>query len=231
MKISFNYKALIAAVALSTGLFSCSKLDKDYEPIQVSGLSIIQASPTLEKLDVYVDNTKATGLDFSFGDKTDYLSAYSGNRVFNVTKKGNSNSLKGAQATLKPQIGYSLFVIDKLENINFLLLEDDLSKPATGKAKIRFVNLSPDAGALNLSINGATSDLFTNKLFKEYTTFQDIDPAEQMTFNVKDQATGTVVTVLANVKIEVGKVYTLYAKGLKANTDDTKFGATVFVHK
>lgn len=231
MKFSFKYKAIAAALVLSLGLFSCSKLDRDYEPIQVSGLNIIQASPTLELLDVYVDNTRANGsVDFEFGDKIGYLSAYSGIRTFNVTKKNNLTSLKSLQHTLKPQIGYSLFVANTLENIEFLILEDDLTKPATGKATIRFVNLSPDGGALSLNVGGAATDLVTNKAFKEYSNFEAVDAAESTTLNIKNATSGTTETSITNVKLEDGKIYTVYAKGLKANNDDTGFSAKIFTH-
>jgi hypothetical protein len=230
MKLTFNYKNLLAATALSLGLISCSKND-DYTPAQISGISIIHASPTTEKLDVYIDNNRASVTDFSFGTKMDYLNAYSGKRRFDVAKTGGSASLKSELFTLEPREGYSLFVIDKLETINFLFLKDDLTKPASGKARIRFVNLSPDAGALNLSIGNSTTDLFTNKVFKEYSTFEAIDAAEKVTFNVKNKTTGVSEAILVDVKIEDGKIYTIYAKGLKATADATKFGAAIFTHK
>jgi hypothetical protein len=231
MRPSFKYKAIITAIALSIGLLSCSKMDNNYEPVQVSGINFIQASPTTELLDIYIDNTRANGsTDFEFGDKIGYLSAFSGNRAFNVTKKNNLNSLKSLQYTLKPNLGYSIFVVNTLANIELLMLEDDLVKPAAGKAKIRFVNLSPDGGALSLNVNGAATDLVTNKAFKEFSAFEVVDAAESVNFNIKNTTGGAIDATITNIKIEDGKVYTVYAKGLKANNDDTKFSAKIFVH-
>jgi hypothetical protein len=231
MKLSINYKAIIAAFTLSLGLLSCAKNDDNYQPVEISGLSLIHASPTTEKLDVYLDNTKGSGTDFAFGTKIDYLNAYAGNRKFTVTKKDLTTSLKTEQFTLEPRVGYSLFVVGKLENIAFLLLKDDLVKPAEGKAKVRFVNLSPDAEALSLAIVGETTDLATNKAFKEFSAFETINAAEKVTFNVKNNTSGSVETSLTDVKIENGKVYTIYVKGLKSTSDETKFGAAIFTHK
>lgn len=231
MIFSFKNKAIAAALTLSLGLFSCSKMDSDYQPIEVSGLNIIQATPTTELLDVYVDNTRANGnTDFEFGNKIGYLSAYSGNRTFNVTKKNTPTSLKSLAYTLKPQIGYSLFVANTLENVELLMLEDNLTKPAAGKATIRFVNLSPDGGALSLAINGSATDLSTNKLFKEFSEFVTIDAAESVTLNVKNATSGLTETAVTNYKIEDGKIYTIYAKGLKAGTGETGFSAKIFSH-
>ncbi len=230
MKLSFTYKAIAAALVLSLGFLSCSKLDRDYEPIQVSGLNIIQASPTLELLDVYVDNTRATTSDFEFGNKIGYLSAYSGNRAFNVTKKGSPTSLKSLAYSLKPQLGYSLFVANTLTNIELLMLEDDLTKPATGKARIRFVNLSPDGGNLNLNVGGVATDLATNKAFKEFSAFETVDATASVTLNIKNATTSAIEATIPSVKLEEGKIYTVYAKGLKSGTGDLGFSAKIFVH-
>ncbi|RZL48655.1 MAG: DUF4397 domain-containing protein [Pedobacter sp.] len=230
MKISLRIKTLLTALVITLGLASCSKNEYDNTPIYISGLSLIHASPTAEKFDVYVDRNRASIDDFSFGTKMDYLNAYAGNRTFQVAKKGNSTTLLTKEFTLEAEYGYSLFIVNKLENLELLFLKDDLTIPAASKAKVRFVNLSPDAAALNYAINGQATDLASNRAFKEYSEFITIDAAEKVTFNVKD-ATGVVIAALTDVKIESGKTYTVYAKGLKANTDDTKFGAAIFTHK
>lgn len=225
-----KFKSLLAAVAITTLLGSCMK-DDDVQPQQpVAGLSIIQASPTTELLDVYVDNTRAV-IDLAYAKKIDYLNLFPGSRKLSITKKGSQTALLAEQLTLKDYVGYSLFVIDKLETVKFLFLEDDLAKPATGKAKVRFVNLSPDAQALNLAIAGKETDLVTNKLFKEYSTFTEIDAAEKVTFNVKNKETGNTETSIADVKIEAGGIYTIWVKGLKSATDDKKLGVAVYLHK
>ncbi|NEU08480.1 DUF4397 domain-containing protein [Flavihumibacter sp. R14] len=234
MKISNTFKAtskiIVAAITLSVALVSCKK-DDDSNPVQVSGLSVIHASPSAEKFDVFVDTKKANAADFSYTNKIDYLDVSSGNRKVVITKKGLTAPLLSDTMTLKPQVGYSLFVIDKTETLKYLLLKDDLSKPAAGKARVRFVNVSPDAPALNLVIAGSTTDLVTNKAFKGSSEFLSIDAAEKVTFNVKNQTGGAIVATTGDVKIEAGKIYTIWVKGLIAATDDTKLGVAVFTHK
>ena len=234
MKIINSVKAtskiIIAAITLSVSLTACSK-DDDLTPQDISGLSVIHASPTTEKLDILVDTKKTNTADFAYTNKIDYLNLISGKRKISITKKGVTTALLSDSLTFKPQFGYSLFVIDKIETVKFLLLEDDLTQPATGKARIRFVNASPDAPALNLAIAGKETDVFTNKLFKEFSAFESIDAAEKVTFNVKNKATGATEATIADVKIEAGKIYTIWVKGLKAATDDTKLGVAVFTHK
>ena len=228
--MKLNYKVIIAAVALSVGFASCSKIKST--PVQFSGISIIHAVPTTEKLDVYVDNVRASVSDFAYGMKIDYQNAYAGTHKIDVAKQGATVSLKGDVISLEPQIGYSLFVVDKLENIKFLVLKDDLTTPATGKAKGRFVNLSPDSDPLDLVLVGKTEPLASNKAFKDYGNFETVDAAATATFNIKSKTTGAVLATLSDVNIENGKIYTIYAKGLKASLDGpTVFGASIFTHK
>lgn len=225
-----NYKVIIAAIALSVGFASCSKIKST--PVQLSGLSLINAVPAAEKLDVFIDNGKVTNNNFAFLDKWDYGNAYSGNRKIGINKQGSDLSLKTELISLEPQLGYSLFVIDKLDNIKLLLLKDDLAVPAAGKAKVRFVNLSPDSDPLDLAIVGKADLLATNKAFKEFSLFEIIDAGATVTFNIKNKTTGAVLATLANVNVESGKIYTIYARGLKSSTDGpTLFGATIFTHK
>ena len=231
MKIIKSTKIILNVLLFALLFTACSKSDSlDSAPIYISGVSLIQASPTTEKLDVYISNTRASKDDFSFGEKTDYLNVYSGSRTFTLTKKNSATPLTSAPFTLEATKGYSLFVIDKLENVKFLLLTDDLILPESGKAKVRFVNLSPDGGTLNLAIAGKTTDLATNKAFKDYSSFELVDAAEKVTFNIKNGA-GLVEATLPDVKIESGKIYTIWTKGLKSAIDDTKFGAAIFTHK
>ena len=232
MKISLSTKTLFAGLFVVLGLSSCMKKNTDYEPIYISGVSLVHASPTTEKLDVYISNTRASRDVFTFGTKMDYVNAYSGDRQFTVTKRGELEKLTSKVLKLEPQLGYTVFVVDELERIDLLSLQDDLAKPEVGKAKIRFVNLSPDGGALTLAVDGATTELAASKAFKEFSVFENITPGETVTFNVKNSTSGTIDATLVDVKIEAGKVYTLYAKGLKASTaDETKFAAAIFTHK
>lgn len=219
-------------LALSLTLMGClKKLDDTTPQASISGLSIIHASPTIEKLDVYINQTKVNSSDFAYTNKIDYVNAYSGNRQIWISKKGASAILKSENFVLKPQTGYSLFVIEKLDNIGFLFLTDTLTNPPAGKAKIRFVNLSPDAGALNLAIEGISGDIVSDKLFKEYSTFKTINPADRVTFLIKNKTTGAIETTLSNIKIEQGKIYTLWTKGLKTASGDFAFSASIFTHK
>lgn len=224
------FRAFSAVVAVSVVFAACSK-DK-YEPQQVAGLSIINAFAAPDSLDFYIDQTRANRGALKFNSKIDYLNLFPGNRALSIAKRGANKALASERFNLGSGIGYSIFILDTL-NTNtkkFLLTEDDLTAPAADKANVRFINLSKDAPALSLRINGKDADLFTNKAFYEATNFAAVDPGESITFNLI--AGGDVKTTLPNVKIEKGKIYTIYAKGIStAAIDSLKLGAAIYTHK
>ncbi|MES2651330.1 MAG: DUF4397 domain-containing protein [Bacteroidota bacterium] len=227
MKLSIN---LIVTFIISILLISCAKRDSALS--DVSGLSIVNASPSNERLDVYVDNTKVTNSSagFIFGDKIDYLSAYSGNRRMTITRKDSNVPLKTELFALEPQFGYTLFIVDRFAEIKFMLLPDNLTKPVKGKASVRFANLSPDSEPLTLAVENKTA-FITNISFKDYSNAILVETGDKVTFEVREHSTGNLVLSLSNVKIEDEKIYTIYVKGLKAATDDTKLGVAIYTHK
>lgn len=230
MKLSIRYSHIIVFFIISIVLISCAK--NEQAPLSnVSGLSIVNASPNAEKLDVYVDNTKVTSNSgFTFGDKIDYLSAYSGNRKMTITRKDSNVPLKSELFSLEPQFGYTLFIIDKLADISFMLLPDNLTKPVKGKASVRFANLSPDSEPFTLSVENKTP-FITNISFKDYSNAILVETGDKVTFEVREHRTGNLILSLSDVKIEDEKIYTIYVKGLKAATDDTKLGVAIYTHK
>jgi hypothetical protein len=228
MKILVKYKLIIIALIVAIGFLSCKKNPEKL--IDLSGLSIVNASPSKENLDVYVDNTKVTAADFTFGTKIDYLTAYSGRRIMTIKQKGTDKTLITEPFILEPQYGYSLFIVDKFPDVKLMLLPDNLTKPPKGKASVRFANLSPDSDPLTLSVDGSPA-IITNLSFKNYSDAIFVDYGNNITFQVREHVTAKLAASLPNIKIEEGKIYTIYVSGLKSANDNTKLGVAIYTHK
>ena len=237
MKTTKNYlspvaKTLVFALTL-TSIFSSCKKDKDPNPQtpKPANLSIIHAAPGTPELSFFVDKVKKNTKALPYNTVIEYQSISSGKRELSVTKKDVTDILVKADATLAADKSYSVFVADKTGNA-LVFVADDLTAPAADKAKIRFINLSPDAGSLDIAVTGKTEVLLAKKAFKESTDFTNTtEVGAEINFEIRENGKATVLATLPKVKIEKGKVYTIYAKGLKAATDDTKLGLTVLTNK
>lgn len=237
MKTTKNYlspvaKTLVFALTL-TSIFSSCKKDKD-NPTPTpkpANLSIIHAAPGTPELSFFVDKVKKNTKALTYNTVIEYQSINSGKRELSVTKKDVTDILVKSELTLAADKSYSAFVTDKTGNALVVVL-DDLSAPAADKAKIRFINLSPDAGSIDLAVTGKTEVLLAKKAFKEASDFANTtEVGAEINFEIRENGKTTVLATLPKVKIEKGKIYTIYAKGLKAATNDTKLGLTVITNK
>jgi hypothetical protein len=230
MRIS-TYRILLL-IAISLGFYTCTKsLDFPEENAvkEASALSFINAVPINRNLDVYLSGNKITDNNFSFGSRTDYGYMLPGSKTVEVSIQSATYRLKTETFNLSAK-AYSLFVVNEIEKIELLLLEDDATVPPAGKAKVRFVNLSPDAGNLSLSLAGNVGEIAANKPFKAYSPFLVINPGEDVSFFVR--RSGSNEYYVTTAKIEAGKTYTVFGKGFMKTSDPTStFGIGVFEHK
>lgn len=217
-------KSLFALLAFAAVFTACKK-DWEGQELEAAQLGFVHASPGTGTLDFIVNNQKVNS--FTFTQDYGYYAAYPGSILVGVAKKDSLKYLVSGTAGLSSGKAYSFFVIDTLKSTTILQVEDDLTAPQTDKAKVRFINLSPRSTALDLSIQGVATPIGTGKAFKEFSAFTNIAPSDSYTFEVKDAGSATVKASLPNVKIEKGKIYTIWAKGLATATDSTKFALAI----
>jgi hypothetical protein len=80
---------------------------------------------------------------------------------------------------------------------------------------VRFVHLSPDAPAFDVSVSGESGDpLFTNQSFKQATAFQEID-ANTYSFDIKNAGASDAVLSAEDIQLVAGRYYTIVTRGFK----------------
>jgi len=227
--------SIIVFFLLSAISFSLSSCLKDSGPDTgsiVSAITVIHASPNSPAFDFVLDNQRIldpTGPEFVYGKRIPYFRAFSGSRLARIYEKNNFISpLHEVELKLMSGIYYSLFIGGTHESITSLLVTDDLTKPSEDKAKIRFVNLSPDSPALDFSISQNTI-ITNNKKFNEYTSFQEVDAGSYNA--VIKSHDNNMFNLPIEFDLEKGKIYTLWAKGLvNTNVEEEEFGFEIMTH-
>ena len=206
-------RASIIAVALVVFMMSC--LDDDnadtVQPVPVSYVSIYNASPDAPALDVIVDSKRVNAYPFDYTDYSGYLNFYTGERNFTISSFNASNALVDTTLNLVQGNAYSLFLIDRVSSLETLLVRDSTAAPATGKAVVRFVHLSPDAPQVSVNVAGDSTELFTQTGFRSVTSFKEVD-AKTYSFEVKD-ANGNVLLNAKDVNLESGGYYSILVRG------------------
>jgi hypothetical protein len=219
---------IITFSLLLFSLSSCLKNDRDNETIGAA-LTVINGAPDAPAFDFILNG------DFLFGNvpyetRILYFSLFPGTYQASFYKYQTfTNPLLTTNITLAEGKYHSLFLAGTVaDSLSSLLIEDDLTKPKTGTAKVRFINLSPNAGSLNFSI--VADSLFTSqKQFKQYTDFHEI-PAGN--YNARfESSIDTIADFTFDLKLEEGKIYTVWARGLvNASNENQKFENGLIVH-
>lgn len=226
-KISENLLAGIGALGLlSLLLTSCLKTNKNTYAPPTALVSFVQASPDEPPLDLDLNTTKVNNDALNYGDHLDYFSAYAGQRAVNIFNHGTLNTIVSTSETLNPNTAYSIFLANLATKPELILLTDTLNKPAGGYASLRLVNVSPDAPAVDLVIQGGAV-VVANKGYKGYSSFVPVAGQANYTFNIVKTGTNTVLATLPGVTLNGGFIYTIWFHGLMASTtsaDDLGIG-------
>jgi len=228
MKKWFKLLSLVIFPALF--LTACDDDDNTDAMTAQARVMVVHASPNAPAVDVLVDDKKVNSAGLTFPNNSGYLAVMAGQRNLKVNAAGTTTSVINANANLEANKNYSVFAINNLANIEALVLNDNLTAPASGKAHVRFVHLSPDAPAVDIAVkNGPV--LFSNRSFKSASDFTPVD-ATSYNLEVRLAGTNTVVLDLPGVALQNGKIYTVFARGYVAppagNTNT--LGAQVIVN-
>jgi len=219
---------IVGMMCLLAGLLtSCLKNhDNDYVEPPVAYLSVINASPDSQPVNFFLDQNRANDFPINYGHGIDYIRAFPGKRVASFFIAGTQQKLKADTINLTAQKFYSIYLANVAATPDVVLTKDSITRPDAGKATIRLVNVSPDAGAVDLGIK-AGALLASNQAYKGASVFVPIQGNSTYTLEVRKKGTTTVLTTLEDVKLNSGSVYTVWVQGLAAATDQKKLSASV----
>ncbi len=228
--LSITRLTLVALVAVSAFAAAGCSDDGDKNPLAPTPqarVMAVHASPDAPAVDLLVDGSVA-GNGLSFPNSTGYLAVNAGTRNVKVNVAGTTTTVINADLPVGAGGNYTVFASGPVASIGALVLEDDLTAPATGKAHVRFVHLSPDAPAVDVAVTGGPV-LFPNKAFREYSAFTPVD-AGTYDLEVRLANTATVVLPLPGIALQAGRIYTVFARGFVGGAGAQAPGAQIIAN-
>lgn len=217
-KLDMSKMALVVlcTVSLLMALSSCDDDDdNNVQPVEVAYVSLYNASPNSPDLDIVVDNRLINLYPLEYTDHTGYLRFFTGERNLQFSPYSANNVIVDTVFTLEPNNAYSIFIADTYQSAEALLLEDNTGTPAEGNAKIRFVNLSPDAPDVNLSADGEQESFFNDISFKESTEFKEVE-ADAYDFQIMSTDQEQVLLDVPDISLQPGWYYTMLVRGYQS---------------
>src|SRR5687768_1793805 len=148
---SLRKPRLAAMLLASLALAACDDDDDPTAPVATAQLRVVHASPDAPNVDVLVDDAAAL-TNVPFKAASEYLSVPSGARNLKVRAAGTSTVVIDQNATVVEGRAYTVLATGRVASIAPLVLEDDLTNPASGNIRLRLVHASPTAGNVDIYV-------------------------------------------------------------------------------
>ncbi|MCH5139155.1 DUF4397 domain-containing protein [Clostridiaceae bacterium UIB06] len=177
-----------------------------------SYIRVLNASPNSPPLDIYLDN-KLIVQNLAYKEFSKYLPLPAGNYNIKVYSSGTKvNPIIDSPIDLPPGFAFNVAIIGYFPNITLYGIPEPTAPQNFGRACIRFINLSPNAPALDLRVQDGTK-IFSNVKYEDYTTYACIPPGNYTFRLIPTGTTGALLTI-PNIQLMPNKYYSIYAVGL-----------------
>ncbi|MFC0523280.1 DUF4397 domain-containing protein [Pontibacillus salicampi] len=178
--------------------------------MQQSYVRVFHASPNAPNVDVYV-NGQPILQNVAYKQVSDYIPVMPGDYQIIITPAGKQEAVLTKDVSVPANAAVTLAAAGKVENLQLVAYQDDIN-PEMGKAKVRFIHLSPDAPNVDIAVAGGDV-LFSNVGFTEASDYITI-PQTTVDIEVRPAGSNKAVLTLKGVKFENGQVYNVAAVGL-----------------
>jgi hypothetical protein len=163
--------------------------------------------------DVYINSVLVSSGKLPYGAQTSYMTYTAG--ISEIVFVDGVTHISQAAEDYGSDIGdYATFYF--YGNMQGTLsaggIKDNMTAPATGKARIRFVNLDYNlTNAMIMAVVGG-NNLFTSLQFATASAYYEVDPGTKF----QASATGVTTAPVMDFNLQAGKIYTIWLSGPSA---------------
>ncbi|WP_051394806.1 DUF4397 domain-containing protein [Indibacter alkaliphilus] len=202
---------VLFVIGVTTLLNSCLQDRDPVTPPDAAFLTIYHASPDSPDLDIYAESNRINTNPLRYSTSFPYSQFFAAERLLRFTPHNAANTVLETTHTLEKDKVYSIFLVNKMSEIQALKVEDKWEEPTSEKAQIRLAQLSPDSGDLKIKID-EQADFFGESIpFKGITDFKEIEK-NKVKITIMDNS-GEEVLTIDNLDIRGNRVYTLIIRG------------------
>jgi len=173
---------------------------------------VLHASPDAPPVDVYA-NGNIIARQLSYKSFTQYIKVPGGTYNIDVYPAGTTaNPVINTSVHLASGSITTAAAVGRLANIELMGIPDSSFATTPGKAYLRFVHLSPNAPAVDITLPDGTV-LFSNIVYRGITSYIPLNPG---TYTLQARVAGTnqVVLNVPNINVLPNKILSTYAVGL-----------------
>lgn len=168
-------------------------------------------------LDLYADGEKYAD-NVAYREFTDYYPVPPGIYEVKLFPAGETENPVNVSTQSFPAGGsFTVVAIGTPDQIELYQIPEPYSSPATGlRSYIRFVNLSETSPPFDIALQNGTL-LFEDVDYNDLTSYTRLVP-NVYTFIVKSAGTNDILLVIPDLRLNAGKIYTVYIIGNVSGT-------------
>lgn len=214
--LEFKYLFLFVIITMAA-LSSCKKDDDSNTANGSASIMVTNSAEGSTSQDLMLDNATLSGSTVAYAQSSNYLTVKSGDHQAKFVNSGSASANATFNVSLQPGQHYSVYYTGDASSSSssYVVTQDDLSAPASGKAKVRFIHLS-SAAASTVDLGIATgSKILTGLAYRAASAYYTVDA--NTTFAL--YASGSVTASLSiPTTVQAGKIYTIYLSGATSAT-------------
>ncbi len=175
---------------------------------------LVHAAPDSPPVDVYINDAQISQ-NLEFGTATEYAAVPSGGgRGVRVTATGApiEEAIIDAGLDFDEGQAYEILVTGAADNLELTITGTDLRPVAAGQARVRVIHASPDAGVIDVGVEGSEENLFAGVDFRNATGYIIVD-AGDYPIEVRPGGEDMTVALQSDATFEEGITYDLVALG------------------
>jgi hypothetical protein len=177
-------------------------------------IRLVHAAPDGPPVDIYANDAQiAQGLEF--GTATEYaLVPSGGGRGMRVVAAGTpvEEAIIDARLDFDPGQAYVLLVTGAGDDLELTIAGTDLRPLAADQARVRVIHASPEAGAVDIGLEGSEENLFEGIDFRDATDYLVLDAGDH-SLEVRPGGEDMTVALRSDATLEEGVTYDLVAVG------------------
>lgn len=202
------------AIAISALVLVPAALPAAAADGSVGYVRLAHLSPDTPKVDVYLAKVGDPSFQeqvfehVGYGTMSKYLALPAGAYAVAMRREGDPAStppVLTTQVTVQAGGAYTIAGVGRFAGLGLKVYEDDLSRPAAGKAKVRVIQASVAAPVLDVGLDDGTP-IAQGINFASTTPYQIVDPGT-WTLRLKPSGSATVRTL--STDLAAGSVYSL----------------------
>ncbi len=200
----------LVGACMVVGSSSCTKDDGALSVSATANIMIVNGAEGSAPQDYYSDTSKVNATAVAYAQNSGYTATKAGSHQGQFRNSGTTTATATGSVVFESGKNYTVYFGGSASSSSTTYSEDDMSAPPSGKAKVRFINLSSAAAtAVDFGVTGSTK-IVSGLAYQTASAYQTVDANTSFSFYLAGSSTAALTIPTT---VQAGKIYTIFISG------------------